>query len=553
MLPYAHNYYGTGTVPERSSQGVHIADLSLIEQPIARGASVTAFVGRTLRGPVNRPIAIASFAHFQQVFGGLWQPSPLSYAAEQFFEQGGTNAVVVRVANGGAPPTITLPCGSEALILQALSIGTREFLRAAVDYDNVEANETDRFNLVLQRVRAPDSERIEEQETFRRVSVDRGTNRFVGHVLMDSSLARVLGEAPAVRPDPTFLPGSRSQGGGYRHSNLDGDDGGPLSDYDLIGSATDSKGLFALAGIENLGFVYIPPLTRTTDVGASTLLVAAKFCRERRAVLIVDPPIEWSNVEAAVRGARNFDFSSDQAVMFFPRIVVHDRLRGRAEIFANGGVVAGMLSRIDAYKPVWALRQPEPDYVPRGGVRLAVVLTEAERWRLAANGVNGLQAAKSAGPVRLLTRTLAGVAHVAADWGYLAPRRFALFIVDAIERGTRWVVWSTPGPTIWRRVVRQVNSFMSDLVAQGSFGELPSAQAFFVICDERVNHESDIEAGRCNIVVGFAATRRGEYHTVMVTHALSGSLVRTIAVNRYEMPTPLPPESENAAAAGLQD
>jgi hypothetical protein len=539
-------------VPERDTQGIHIADLSSIDKPIARAVTVTAFVGRTLRGPINRPIPIATFAQFQQVFGGLWQPSPLSYAVEQFFEQGGARVVVVRVVNGGAPATISLPCRSETLTLQALSPGTREFLRAAIDYDNIEEHEIDQFNLVLQRVRAPDSERIEEQETFRRVSTDRGTHRFISQVLMESNLARVLGEAPGVRPDATFLPGSKLHGG-YRHSNPDGNDGGPLSDYDVIGSATEGTGLFALASIEHLAFVYIPPLTRTTDVGASTLLVAAKFCRERHAVLIIDPPAAWTSVEATVRGARNLNFFFDQAVMFFPRIVTHDRLRGRAEMFASGGVVAGMLSRIDTRKPVWALHQPEPDYVPRGSARLACPLTEAERWRLAANGINALQTAKSAAPVRLLARTLAGGAHVSADWGYLAPRRFALFIVDAVERGTRWVVWSTPGPAIWRRIERQVSSFMSELVAQGSFGEVPASQAFFVICDERVNHAADVAAGRFNIVLGFAASRRGEYHTIMLTHALSGSTVRSIAVNRCEMPSALAVKPPSAVLAGLQD
>ena len=51
--------------------------LRVEEQPgpkpsIARLATArTAFVGRTLRGPVNRPVAIKSFAEFQHVFGGL--------------------------------------------------------------------------------------------------------------------------------------------------------------------------------------------------------------------------------------------------------------------------------------------------------------------------------------------------------------------------------------------------------------------------------------------------------------------------------------------------
>ena len=83
---------------------------------------VAAFVGRTLKGPVNRPVLVASFAEFQQHFGGLWQPSTLSYAVEQFFENGGGSAYIVRVVNGAKPPTLTLPAdGSQLRLVGAQS------------------------------------------------------------------------------------------------------------------------------------------------------------------------------------------------------------------------------------------------------------------------------------------------------------------------------------------------------------------------------------------------------------------------------------------------
>ena len=37
---------------------------------------------------------IKSFAGFQYVFGGLWQPSLLGYAIEQFFDNGGREALI---------------------------------------------------------------------------------------------------------------------------------------------------------------------------------------------------------------------------------------------------------------------------------------------------------------------------------------------------------------------------------------------------------------------------------------------------------------------------
>src|ERR1700689_1315763 len=50
---------------------------------IKRAATaVTAFIGRALKGPVNQPIAVGSFHDYERVFGGLWQPSMLSYALE---------------------------------------------------------------------------------------------------------------------------------------------------------------------------------------------------------------------------------------------------------------------------------------------------------------------------------------------------------------------------------------------------------------------------------------------------------------------------------------
>ena len=157
-----------------SGGGMSVTEAAGADQPIGRlPTSTTGFVGRALRGPVPRH-GVRSFAEYQQIFGGLWQPSTLAYAVEQYFDSGGREAVVVRVINGGAPATISLPCGKRNLQLEAVSPGSRETLRASIDYDNIGSNEDDRFNLVLQRVRTLGSEHIEDQEIFRRFRSNRG-------------------------------------------------------------------------------------------------------------------------------------------------------------------------------------------------------------------------------------------------------------------------------------------------------------------------------------------------------------------------------------------
>jgi uncharacterized protein len=516
-------------VPERTLDGIKVVEAPTAEQPIAHThAQRTAFVGRTLRGPLDTPVLVRSFADFQQIFGGLWQPSPLSYSVEQFFEQGGRQAVIVRVANSAAPVTISLPSESGALTLEALAPGTREFLRAAVDYDQIDADDPLRFNLTIQRVRSPGSERVEAQESFRAISCEPKDERFIENVLQDSIMVRVRGAVPLSRPAATLMPGTRLPG--YVSSNPDGDDGKPLSNYDIIGSTPRHTGLFALAGVEDLAFIYIPPLTRNVDVGVSTLLAAERFCREQRTILIVDPPTAWETANAAIEGLKALGFHSDSATMFYPRIVCTDRLRARPEVFGSGGAAAGILSRTGELAPAIT---PEPELLLRAGARLQRELTNVDRTRLATHGVNTLQTVRSTERQRPRLRTLACGASAHADWAYLTPRRFALFVVDAIERGTRWSMAERRTITVWFRLANQVTQFFAELRAAGAFPAAPKEQAFLVICDERINEPSPT-AAEINILVQFAASHIDSYHSFMITHTVRGSRVRPIVVNRLE-------------------
>jgi phage tail sheath protein FI len=406
-------------------------------------------------------------------------------------------------------------------------------------------------------VRAPGSERIEVQETHRRVSVHPGTQRYIANVLLESKLVRVQGAVPEQRPNATFHATSvhassdrtgRSQPSGYAAAGNDGDDGAQLTDYDIIGSAVAGTGLFALANVDNLGFLYIPPLARDVDVGASILLVAEKFCRDRRTLLIVDPPLSWATAEQALLGAQKLEFHSEHALMYFPRLIATDRLRARSEIFPNGGAVAGMLARAEDQRSPWAMEAPEPEHVLRSGVRLSVTLNELDHWRFATHGINTLRITRNASIVRLVPRTLAGGINGAADFGYLAPQRLASFVVNSIERGTRWAVWSRCEPAVWPRVLRQVTEFLTDLTALGAFPAAPPDRAFMVVCDQRVNSASDIAAAQLNILIVLAGSRLGHYHGFLITHRPDGRTIKRISVNQLELP--IVAERQIGSAAG---
>ncbi|MGD0491873.1 MAG: hypothetical protein ABSC32_10015 [Steroidobacteraceae bacterium] len=511
----------------QSTLGLRVQEEPGPDQAIARlGTARTAFVGRTLRGPVDRPVLIKSFAEFQHTFGGLWQPSRLSYAVEHFFDNGGGEALIVRIVNGARSPTLTLCAGAGTLTLTAVSPGTREFLRASVDYDNIPASDGTRFNLTVQRVRVQGGSHVDDQEIFPQLSMSRDHERYLAHVLARSELVQIRGPLPAQRPDCT-VDVSGASGAAYVSSNSDGDDGAPPTDYDLIGSKIEHTGLFALEDGDAFNLLCVPPPSRTEDVGPSVLLVAERYCKERGALLIVDPPYDWHTADDALSGLRDFPLQSENALMYFPRILAHDKLRGHFESFAPCGAVAGMLARSDETRPVWG--EPRLDEaVLRPGYRPVCLVSEDRRMRLLLRGVNTLQAVRSVGRIGgAKPRTLAAGSAGAQDWQNLAARRLALFIVNSIERGTRWVIAAGPGPETAHLVTAQVRGFFEDLFESGAFGARRREESFYVVCDRRRG-----EPGEFHFLIGFAAVRPMEFHGYRISHSASGTKVQPASLTR---------------------
>jgi phage tail sheath protein FI len=73
-----------------------------VSHPITGVAtSITAFIGSALRGPTDMPGSVNSFADFERLYGGLWAQSTLGYAVQQFFLNGGSQALIVRVEGDG--------------------------------------------------------------------------------------------------------------------------------------------------------------------------------------------------------------------------------------------------------------------------------------------------------------------------------------------------------------------------------------------------------------------------------------------------------------------
>src|SRR5512139_958956 len=83
--------------------GVYIEEVPSGVRTIAGVAtSIAAFVGWSGRGPTDRARLISSWADFERLYGGLDARSLLAYGVYHFFNNGGQQAYIIRLADGDA-------------------------------------------------------------------------------------------------------------------------------------------------------------------------------------------------------------------------------------------------------------------------------------------------------------------------------------------------------------------------------------------------------------------------------------------------------------------
>jgi phage tail sheath protein FI len=626
--------------------GVYIEEIpSGVRTITGVATSITAFIGRAPRGPVNEPVALNSFADFERTFGGLQERYLMSYAVRDFYLNGGNQALAVRIIHpnfasdadrgkvlaaaeavadavaGADVPTakaaanqanttiqgdatksaaekaaaqavsdavdaaagkqgatvdtlkssaklavaqavpgkalLKLPTATAntPLVLEAANEGSwANALRARVDYDGLDQvgdrfkplTKDDLFNLTVQDMGTGAAER------FLNLTVKDNPRRIDRVLKNESNLVRTQGALPAERPLETdavmdaaidadnsipaadkqkakddarkvlpFSSGDTKRSVGVADDDF-ASDGGPLDRNDVSsgpGLQDNKRGLFALGKADLFNLLCIPPQDRNTSTLPEIYQDALSYCVKRRAMLIVDSPVEWSaNKETAAANAKahlaDLNLTGEDArnaALFFPRIIQSDPTRdGQPDTFAPCGVIAGVMARTDATRGVW--KAPAGLDATLAGIQaLEVNLNDGDNGLLNPLGINCLRFFQLAGRVVWGSRTLRGADQLADEYKYVPVRRLALFIEESLYRGTQWVVFEPNDEPLWAQIRLNVGAFMNGLFRQGAFQGTTPRDAYFVKCDKETTTQNDINLGIVNIIVGFAPLKPAEF------------------------------------------
>jgi hypothetical protein len=494
---------------------------SSVRTIIGVGTSVTAFVGRALKGSTEEAIAIRSFADYERLYGGLWTKSNMSYAVDQYLINGGKDAVILRVYH---------KCISGETEVEGKAVFSRTdfegVFKAAnpgawgkklqikishdVDASLLSADKT-LFNLAVTDMGSG------QVETFLNASTNPHSNRYVATLLeQESNLIRISPKSGATSFDNEQPP---ADAGSTAFALQDG----TASDGDELTSADVVNSLGKLEKVDLINLLCIPSFKDNASIAdrKAAYAEALSYCKRKRAILIVDPPESWVDKDDAANGIdavgdEKYVERRENAAIYFPRIMAPDSLNGnRLRAFDPCGAVAGVIARTDSQRGVW--KAPAGMEATLLGIAdLQVQLTDSENGELNTLGINCLRLMPIAGLVVWGARTMRGDDRLEDQWKYLPVRRTALYIEESLFRGTLWVVHEPNDERLWSQIRLNVGAFMHNLFRQGAFQGTTPKDAYFVKCDGETTTQYDIDRGIVNIVVGFAPLKPAEFVIIKI-------------------------------------
>jgi len=488
--------------------GVFIEEVSTRSHAIEGVAtSITAFIGRALRGPVNEPVRIHDFREYDHHFGGLWADSTMSYAVQLYFQNGGMDAEIIRVVNGATTTVLRLPSNMGSLILNAANPGAwGNNLRTVVDHATDDRSDANLFNLTIEERDANND--IVRSEVFLNISIDNSSPRFVDQVLAQGSELVIVSTSATERPDEgtTLVADIDLAGDG----NTIGA-GQISSGRDL---ETKQQGIWALEKIDLFNLLNIPPFDHVTDVASTTLSSALSYCKNRRAMLLVDASMNWNSVADALdpgAGIKSVMSRDSHAAIFFPYLRTPNPLQENHLMnVAPGGTVAGIFARTDLSRGVWkAPAGKEANLLGISG--LSIELTNKDNDQLNAAGINCLRSFPKIGPVIWGSRTLVGVDSLTSNWKYIPVRRLALYIVESLCQGTQWIIFEPSDESLWEKIRLNAAAFMNNLFRQGAFHGSTPDDTYFIKCGRETTTQNEIVNGIVNIEIGFAPLKSAEF------------------------------------------
>jgi hypothetical protein len=515
--------------------GTYVEEVTFSQNIEAQGLAtpVGAFVGRSLRGPVDKPAFVGSWTDFTRTFGQFRsadgaQNYRLAQAIFQFFGNGGRGAWVQRVVGpGAASATINVKDSAAADVLTISAIDPGDWAVGNLYVQVVDVFPTgaggatvagDTFTLAVYSGGVGVGHIVER---WTDLSLDPNHARYALSIVNAGSawiklirptvigfLPPVTNTAPVALAKPSGVLGS-----------LDGTSAPTAAAYTAAAELfdiIDSNLLF------NVPDAYDMPEADATLV-INTFITKAD--ERGDAFVVVDVP---KTAESVPSGAATWALSvngSANAAIYYPSVLISNPVpgAGRSPITVPpGGSVVGLYHTTDASRGIF--KSPAGVGSGLGGVvDVSKRLTnrQLDELNTASRPLNVIRPVPGSGICVMGARTCGGPSGLR----YVGTRRTLLAVKKELTDRTQFAVMENNDENLWAKVTTACTVYLSGLWQAGGLKGATPASAFFVKCDGTNNTPNSISSGVLNVEVGVALQTPAEFVVIRIGQFDGGSSV----------------------------
>lgn len=432
----------------------------------AQSTTVTGMVGVASRGPLNEAVFVTSWPQFVERFGSFRSDSWLAYAAKQFFDHGGEQLYVSRVApSDAASATATVEWDGTPVL---------EFTMEPGAYSNGWTVETvkgddDEFSVVLKDDNGTVLETFDflVAGTANISSPDHVENRINGRSWYGLSVEELADETPETASPVAFSGGA--------DGNVSS-----LSDSDFLGDASDRSGLHAFDNVQPLNLVAIPGVATQAVITGVVAYCAARGDTHG----IVGTPQNITTPSLAETFRMDGNWNDRHASLYWPWVKIHDPLTNRTIDAPVEGLVLGVYAFNDRNGNPW----DAPAGLNRGVLRNVLGVTyptsTAERDLLYPKAINVIAQFPGEGTVVWGQRTLTSKPSA---FDRVNVQRLVNYMRAGLAETSRWLLFEPNDERTWAAFHRFAGPVLANIQSRRGFYDSDGLPGYRIICDATTN------------------------------------------------------------------
>lgn len=443
-------------------------------------STVGIMIGTARSGVVGVPQLVNSWSEYIEKYAfGLDTPfmkdSDLSYAVYGFFNNGGRQLYILRVASATAKKATATVCGG--LVITAMYEGV-----AGNDISFALAKDEDESYTATLKLGT-------ETVTVSDLEADNILSKLNGSRM--SNIAKFeKGEGAIVLTgvEATKLTGGADDIANVKATTL-------VSSLELCDSVVSEASFLAVPGY--------------TDTALDTAIL--NYCDKNMVCPFLDMPV--GSDLATVKSYRK-SISAYGGALAYPWGYVNDPLTNETRLVPACGHLMGVYARTLAERGIH--KAPAgTEAVVRGFVSLEKNLTSSEIGILNNVGVICITTRSNVGVVVWGARSL----NPDSTMKYTTDVILNYFIKKSVYNGTQFAIFEPNSDILWSKVEAACKALLEDLRLKGSL-QGTQAEAYYVKCDNSNNTNASIAEGILNIEVGYAPVKPAEFVIIKIAHSM---------------------------------